>query len=107
VPSANDVSPKRWSDKIVLFDDGEYSVISGIYDGQPRRVLGERWNQDQGSLGFPNVLGHAVWHVVPQFLELPVLHGLLDEMASVPGQPAERTSAILSEISLRRQAVDF
>ena len=81
-----EVTPAKWSESWVLFDDGQYSVISGVYDGG-RRKLGERWNGDEDShLGFPNVAGYPVWHVVPRFLEIPVLHGVLDEMAKNPGR---------------------
>jgi hypothetical protein len=88
MPNAMEVRPERWSEIWVLFDNDQYSVISGVYDGG-RRVLGERWNGESDSpLGFPNVSGHSVWHVVPRFLEIPVLHGLLDEVAKNPGEQA-------------------
>jgi hypothetical protein len=32
------------------------------------------------------VAGYPVWHVVPRFLELPILHGLLEEFAKNPGE---------------------
>ena len=103
MPSAEDVRPEKWSDITVLFDDGDYSVISGMYQ-QRDPHLGERWNGQEGELGFPNVSGHAVWHIVPEFLEIPVLHGMLDELASDPdSQPAERSAAILRELSVRLQ----
>ena len=92
MPSAMEVKPEKWREIWVLFDDGQYSVISGMYDGgsdPARRKLGERWNGTANSpLGFPNVSGHAVWHVVPRFLEIPILHALLDEVAKHPGHQA-------------------
>jgi hypothetical protein len=82
MPAAVEVVPKKWSAIRVLFDDGRYSVVSGIYNGRRGRVLGERWNGDsKRPLGFPNVAGCAVWHVVPRFLENPILRGLRDELA--------------------------
>jgi hypothetical protein len=57
MPSALEVSPEKWSDITVLFDNGEYSVISGRYDGGDHRVLGERWNGGPGP-GFPSQGGH-------------------------------------------------
>lgn len=103
MPNAMEVKPERWSQIWVLFDDGTYSVISGVYD-KGRRKLGERWNGESDSpLGFPNVSGHPVWHVVPRFLELPILHGILDELAKNPGEqvgnnPLER---VLQELGNR------
>jgi hypothetical protein len=112
MPSAAEVNPAKFSEITVLFDDGEYSVISGLFEHK-RQVLGERWNGSSaeseegqfrgGSLGFPNVSGHAVWHVVPDFLEIPILHGLLDRLASQPHpQEQEYTGAILRELRRRR-----
>jgi len=85
MPIAMEVHPEKWSEIAVLFDDGEYSVIAGAYDGTSRR-LGERWNGDgEHPLGFPNVAGYPVWHVVPTFLEGPILHAILEELARNPG----------------------
>lgn len=99
MPSAAQVRPAKWSDIAVLFDDGQYSVISGTYD-QGDHVLGERWNGEGDDLGFPNVAGYPVWHVVPEWLRIPVLHALLDELASDPpnAREAEYRDAILGEL---------
>jgi hypothetical protein len=103
MPSAADVRPEKWSNITILFDNGEYSVISGMYE-QTNIALGERWNGGSGNpLGFPSSSGHAVWHVVPAFLELPILHGLLDELSRHPNSQApERAAAILSELGRLR-----
>jgi hypothetical protein len=107
MPAASDVTPERWSDISVLFDDGEYSVISGTFrgdNGDSYRRLGERWNGHEGKmLGFPNVAGYPVWHVVPEFLALPVLHGLLDEIARTADLSSKFTKAILRELSTRQR----
>lgn|SRR5690349_5759954 len=106
MPMAMEVRPERWTEIWVLFDNGRYSIISGVYDGGGRR-LGERWNGDSDSpLGFPNVSGHPVWHVVPRFLEIPILHGLLDEITKNPTQqvgnnPPDR---IMQELRVRHSA---
>jgi hypothetical protein len=98
MPSAADVRPEKWSNITILFDDGEYSVISGIYE-QRKAALGERWNGPDDSLGFPNVAGNPVWHVVPDFLAIPILHGLLDELSRQQNsQPPERAAAIMQEL---------
>jgi hypothetical protein len=110
MPSAAEVNPVKFSEITVLFDDGEYSVISGLWEHK-RQALGERWKGSGaegeegqfrgGSLGFPNVAGNAVWHIVPDFLEIPILYGLLDRLASRP-QEQGRTDAILRELRRRR-----
>lgn len=103
MPSAADVSPGKWSDLRVLFDNGVYSVVSGSYEGDP--VLGERWNGKEGTLGFPNQAGYPIWHVVPNFLAVPVLHGLLDELARRPNaRSQEHATEILRELERRMRA---
>ena len=76
MPSAELVRPNKWAEMDVLFDNGEYSVISGKYDGGTRYGLGERWNGGEDDpLGFPNVAGYPIWHVVPDFLSVAILQG--------------------------------
>ena len=109
MPPAADVRPAKWSEITVLFDDGEYSVISGLWERNDPS-LGERWNGEGsdgggeqfrgGTLGFPNVAGYPVWHKVPDFLEVPILYGLLDRLASHP-QEAEYVDRILRELRRR------
>lgn len=87
----------KWSDVRVLFDNGWYSVIAGEYEGE--YALGERWNGKGDGLGFPSQAGYPIWHVVPKFLFLPVLHGLLDELSRAESPSArEQTAAIRREI---------
>lgn len=98
MPSAVVVKPKKWSCITVLFDNGEYSVISGVYNKHVH--LGERWNGGKGKKGFPKVGRNPVWHIVPQFLQVPILRGLLDELASNPNsQPNGRRAAISDVLS--------
>ena len=97
MPRASEVRPGKWSSLRVLFDDGVYSVVSGDYENQ--HALGERWNGSEGVLGFPNQSGHPVWHVVPDFLAIPVLHGILGELARHPESDyRERAAGVFLEI---------
>jgi hypothetical protein len=82
MPNAEDVKPGRWSSIKVLFDNDWYSIIAGTYDGE--ESLGERWNGDGGDIGFPNTRGYAQWHVVPDFLNVPILQGALEEIRRNP-----------------------
>ena len=99
VPPAAAVTPRKWSKKkiAVLFDNGVYSVISG-HNGD-REAIGERWNGPGNGIGFPNSRGFPIWHLVPPFLEIPILRGLLEELARNP-KHGDR-DAILRELEAR------
>ena len=100
MPAAHEVTPGKWTDLRVLFDNGEYSLVAGAYDGD--KAVGERWNGRRGALGFPNQAGHPVWHVVPDFLIVPILHGLLDELARHSQTKGhEQRTEILRELESR------
>jgi hypothetical protein len=77
---------------LTLFDDGKHSVICATHDG--KRKLAVRWNADTDSrLNFPIMFGCAwalehIWRIVPPFLEIPMLHGLLDELAGTENRIA-------------------
>ncbi len=79
--NALDVRPAKWLQDPnylpkVLYDDGEYSVIWGKYEGTP--ALGTRWNEgEDGVLGFPNRFGHAAWFVEPDFIATAIIQRLL------------------------------
>lgn len=79
--NGSDVRPKRWEDVLDLFDNGKYSAIWGRYDGGEERILGVRWNgEGEFDKGYPKAIGHPVWYNEPDFLRLPILVKLLDEV---------------------------
>ena len=91
--SPTDVNPEaKWSEIWLLFDNGKYSVISGVYQGDSRRRLAQRWNGPMPDhpdrlLGFPiNEKGRADWCLAPEFLEISILHALLHELFENPGR---------------------
>jgi hypothetical protein len=104
---AEKVTPEKWSEPLILFDNGSYSVIAGTQEG--KRKLGARWNNDTDSVvNLPIMSGYAaafdaIWHIIPSFLELPVLHGLVGELARDPsGQVGiNRIDWILQELRSR------
>jgi hypothetical protein len=108
MPAAKDVKPKKWKKITVLFDNEQYSVISGIYDfedpqGNKQFVLGERWNgSSKHPLGFPNVAGYPIWHVVPSFLALPILDGLLKESRGSNKKHCRYLQKVQEEINRQR-----
>lgn len=80
--NAVDVRPRKWSNIIVLFDDGIYSVIWGNYADSKNRHLGVRWNGDtETSVGFPSTRGKPQWHLEPRFLHKPILTELTTKLA--------------------------
>jgi len=97
MPRAAEVNPGKWKLIHVLYDDGETSVVSGLYSGGERRVLGMRWNGvGPDDLGFPNGSGYPVWHVVPPLLAIPILDALLR-------QTNEIRAGTANEPSIRRE----
>lgn len=81
MPRANEVKPVKWSGIKVLYDNGEFSVISGLYseDNKKIRSLGTRWNGDENSpYGFPSFGGHPIWHVIPAALVRCIIMELIE-----------------------------
>jgi hypothetical protein len=60
----------------VLFEAGGYTVIPVVFKGESRTRLAQRCD---GSVSSKPIVGCPPgWHVVPEFLEIPLLHALLD-----------------------------
>ncbi len=103
MPKAADVKPKKWSQLVVIFDNGRYSVVSGNYNGEYNGeplCLGERWNGRNGKLGFPSQGEYPTYHVVPEFLRLPILIGVYQELKRERDIPnwGEYLKAVLAEL---------
>ena len=85
----NKVRPSKWADVTLLYDDGDFSVITGRYDGGTTPAYGVRWNGDPKNpddIGYPNTFGHPGWFVLPTYLAEPMLHTLLSESLRCPAQ---------------------
>jgi hypothetical protein len=66
----------------VLFEADGYKVIAVVFKGHPGSRLAQRCDGYRETIrGCP--IG---WHVVPEFLEIPLLHALLDEALRNPGR---------------------
>jgi hypothetical protein len=82
-----EVLPKKWTDVIYLFDDGEYSAIWGTYqeDNTRHKYLGVRWNggNNPDSLGYPSQGGNPLWYCEPDFLSRPILEALQNELVRI------------------------
>jgi hypothetical protein len=106
--NAESVRHSKWSGIEILFDDGVYSVISGIYGGDadpghPKERIGERWNGSGTHPGYPNYINNPLWFCAPMFLEIPVLHGLLDELARHPKRQVAEAKMTVADTVLARQ----
>jgi hypothetical protein len=78
MPDPHDVKPDNWESIEVIYDDGDFSAISGKWKGRGR--IGLRWNGDQSLLGFPESFGSPDWFIVPHFLTENVLLSLLRKL---------------------------
>lgn len=103
--AATDIHAPHWTEVRVLFDDGVYAVIAGVYEGV--ESLGMRWQGRHGGPGFPHEEGAPRWQAVPGYLVEPVLHGLLDELLQRSDLTAREqfVEQILLELSLLKTRV--
>jgi len=76
MPKASEVIPQKWSNIKIIFEDEDYSVIMGNYDGNI--CLGERWNGGENGYGFPHQADKPIWHIVPSYFQIPILHKILE-----------------------------
>jgi hypothetical protein len=89
MPKAKDVKHEKWSNEIILFDDGWYSAIWGNYENSPEKKLGVRWNGQGSEQGFPKLFNHPVWFVEREFLVKPILLELLSQVLKYPSPETE------------------
>ena len=85
MPEAASVTPQKWEDITILYDDGEYSAIWGTFHNvdEDERRLGVRWNRGKDNdLGYPNYAGNPVWYCELPSLEEPILFALLANLVS-------------------------
>ena len=76
----SEVRPKRWSNVIDLYDDGEYSVIWGSYDESETKSLGVRWNGSDNNRGYPSQGKYPLWYVEPDFLVKAIILDLIKKL---------------------------
>jgi hypothetical protein len=102
MPKGKDVKHEKWSNEIILFDDGWYSAIWGNYENSPKRRLGVRWNGQGNEPGFPSLFKHSIWFVEREFLEKPILLELYFQVLKYPGPETkiylENIQQALSEV---------
>lgn len=80
MPNANEVTPKKWKDISVLYDDGTFSVIVGHYDGHDRLTMACRWNGQGDDVGYPKLFSKPVWFNLPESFALGMLTQVRSEL---------------------------
>jgi len=86
-----DVQHARFPVDKVLYDDEEFSIVWGAWDGDCNG-LGMRWNRKPAEPGFPLASGgRPVWLVIPLHLSAPFLTALI-------GKPHTNNAAVLEAL---------
>jgi hypothetical protein len=87
MPSGTSVRPKKWTNVIDLYDDGENSAIWGSYTDESGtiRCLGVRYNGG-ASTGYPNQGENPLWYVEPNFVTKNILLELLSRVNADPSK---------------------
>jgi len=71
------VNAGNFERQVIVFNDGYYSVATGIYKEDNTICAASRWNGAEGRLGFPNAHGHALWDIIAPALALDYLKSLI------------------------------
>lgn len=98
MPNAIDVAPKDWTEISVLYDDGMYSVIWGRFRNNRIKSLGVRWNGGAGEKGYPSFGKYPLWYREADFLDMPILRGLLEKHQGAT--PSPKTEAYIQRIEV-------
>jgi hypothetical protein len=78
MPRPEKVNPGNFKVKTVIYNDGDFSVALGFWDGEKDPRLAMRWNGDDcGDQGYPKSHNHPMWFLIPDSLKLPFIGSLL------------------------------
>lgn len=86
MPKAIEVTPKKWKDISVLFDNGTFSVIIGRYDQYEKLTLACRWNGNQDDVGYPKLFSSPVWFNLPESFAFGLLLTVRGELVKAIDQ---------------------
>ena len=94
------VNPSNFKLIEVLYNNGEFSIAYGIYDGGKEPVIAMRWNgKNEKSLGFPYMgdrkTGAPVWFVIPDMLKITILRSII----GLPNAKSKEILKILENIN--------
>lgn len=95
-----EVNPSNFKLREVLYNNGEFSIAYGIYDGGKEPVIAMRWNgKNEKSLGFPYMgdrkTGTPVWFVIPDMLKITILRSII----GLPNAKSKEILKILENIN--------
>ena len=91
-----EVTYNKFKCDVILYDNGEFSIAYGKYDGGDKPVIVMRWNgKNEKSLGFPYMgdyeKGTPVWFVIPDMLKTTILRSII----GLPNAKSEEILRIL------------
>lgn len=73
-----EVNTSNFELREVLYNNGEFSIAYGKYDGGKEPVIAMRWNGKGAGVGYPkSALGEPRWMVVHDELKIPFLKSIL------------------------------
>lgn len=87
MPNPEDVNPRNYQVRQVIYNDGEFSIAWGEWEDGTMRVA-MRWNGEGDNAGYPKTFGNPVWFQLPEDLSVSVLRGIL-------GHNSSRTESII------------
>lgn len=79
MPQPQTVRPAKFPDPIVVFDDGDFAIAAGHWEGEPDLRLAVRWNDLPTPPGYPKLFGNPTWMMLPESKQVStaILSGLL------------------------------
>lgn len=78
MPRPTEVNPRNYKVKAVLFDNKEFAIALGTWEGQEENVLAMRWNGDnEEDKGYPKTFGNPMWFVIHDDLKQPIIQSLM------------------------------
>lgn len=100
--AANQVKHSKFPVQHILYEDAEFAIAWGPYDGGPER-LGMRWSGDPKNaddVGYPKLFKNPVWFMLPEALSVSIAKGLVgapdaDQIAVLQVLEALRASGAL------------
>lgn len=78
MPKPIDVNPNNDKVSSILYDNGEFSIAIGVWEGTVN-TLAMRWNGDDEDKGYPKTFGHPMWFVIHNDLKQNIIQSLMIE----------------------------
>lgn len=77
MPKPTEVNPNNFKVKNLLFDNGEFSIVLGIWE-DIENTLAMRWNgDDENDKGYPKTFGNPMWFIIHNDLKQPIIQALM------------------------------